>query len=465
MSVMNRKKRIKQAVFILDWEYLILTVCAVILPILLKDIGVVIVYLYLWYGCVKKRGNGVLLALMLSMTMRFLNPALYEGGIWLTLFTILTAFGTFAVALNQASFEKLLRRKDYRAWLWFGLFALISSFVTSHYLAISILKWSTWMMTFWTIALAMSVARFKDVEKFLYNYFIVIVGLSLLTLSSHGIAYWRNGTGFQGVTKHPQYYGSLLALFLSYLSVQFLYARERFKQPWIFYLLFLGAFVSLVMTHARTGMFTFVLSVLASISLVYVSSIDRKRKKKALKYLIPALFLILVLVVWKFDAVKTFAYKSQNAKISDRLDSSRLTRTRAGLAEASMYNFKRSPIIGNGFAAPSGVHDFKVKYLPGTSIPISASIEKGVIVFAVLEEGGIIGFALFIFAIWTSLLFRIQQNVFYSVALLAPLLSNMGDFTFFSMNGAGPMMMIFLMLAPSASCFKRPQRKRGTLKP
>ena len=274
----------------------------------------------------------------------------------------------------------------------------------------------------------------------------MIVGLGLLTLGSHDIAYWRNGTGFQGMTKHPQYYGSLLALFLSYLTVQFLFTRERFKNQWLFYAVFFAAFISLYKTHARTGMFCFLLSVFFAVSAICFSKINVKRKKKALVYLVPTMLLIPLLLIWRFEEVKTFVYKSQNAGITKKIDSSRLTRTREALAQASIHNFKRSPVIGNGFAAPSGVHDFEVKYLPGTSIPISASIEKGVIIFAVLEEGGIIGFSLFLFAVGTTFLLRMKINAFYSVTLFAPLLSNMGDFTFFSMNGAGPMMMLFVFL-------------------
>ena len=152
-SMINQKRKVQPA-FALNLEYLILTVSAILLPILLKEVGVFVVYIYLWYLCVAKKGMGVLLALLLSMTMRFVNPGLYEGGTVLTIMTLLTAFGAFAVILNQADFPKFLKRKDCQAWLWFGLFALFSSFVSSHYLAISILKWCTWMMTFWTIALA-----------------------------------------------------------------------------------------------------------------------------------------------------------------------------------------------------------------------------------------------------------------------------------------------------------------------
>jgi len=107
--------------------------------------------------------------------------------------------------------------------------------------------------------------------------------------------------------------------------------------------------------------------------------------------------------------------------------------SRQGLMDEAMINFKKKPMIGNGFQVSEefiGVNDFRSM--------LSAPIEKGVWVTAVLEEGGVFGLLLFagfgIFAI-----FKLSRMHAYTAAsiLFTIFVLNLGEFTAFSMSGTG----------------------------
>ena len=110
--------------------------------------------------------------------------------------------------------------------------------------------------------------------------------------------------------------------------------------------------------------------------------------------------------------------------------------------ERSMANFYESPLVGIGFGVPSDFGRFgSVETVGG--IPLSASIEKGFMPTAMLEEVGIIGTGLVL--IFLGLIsFPIVQwggiaiNWMYWTALLM----NGGAAVFFSVGGLGIIMWI-----------------------
>ena len=81
---------------------------------------------------------------------------------------------------------------------------------------------------------------------------------------------------------------------------------------------------------------------------------------------------------------------------------------------------------------------------------MSAPIEKGVWVAAVLEEGGAIGWCIFVFFLLSSIFGAIKAKAYIGAScLFVVTLSNMGEFTFFSMSYSGgyTWAMVFVGLA------------------
>ena len=112
-----------------------------------------------------------------------------------------------------------------------------------------------------------------------------------------------------------------------------------------------------------------------------------------------------------------------------------------------MYYFKKKPLIGNGFQVSGEMAGLKIK---GAASILSAPIEKGVWVTAVLEEGGVIGWTLFVGFLAGCIITSIKRQAYIGAScLFLTTLTNLGEFTFFSMSYTGGFTwaMVFVGLA------------------
>jgi len=85
---------------------------------------------------------------------------------------------------------------------------------------------------------------------------------------------------------------------------------------------------------------------------------------------------------------------AQNAEHKDWTCTEEMMATRQGLIDRAMYNWRKKPLIGNGFQVSD---EMQYEHRKGFADYLSAPIEKGVWISAVLEEGGVIGLSLFCF--------------------------------------------------------------------
>lgn len=116
-----------------------------------------------------------------------------------------------------------------------------------------------------------------------------------------------------------------------------------------------------------------------------------------------------------------------------------LQQSRGGLMDQSMNNFRRAPLTGIGFGAPSDPARFARGLERGPmGIPIRASVEKGFMPTAVLEETGIIGAGL-ILILLAFLIVPVARygNIVAFWVLSTALLLNFGEMIFFTMGGNG----------------------------
>ena len=121
--------------------------------------------------------------------------------------------------------------------------------------------------------------------------------------------------------------------------------------------------------------------------------------------------------------------------------------TRQGLIDRSLYYFRKKPLLGNGFQVSEAMSDLKLK---GVSSVLSAPVEKGVWVTAVLEEGGVIGWVLFTGFLVVCITASIKRRAYIGAScLFLCTLTNLGEFTFFSMSYTGGFSwaMVFVGLA------------------
>lgn len=132
------------------------------------------------------------------------------------------------------------------------------------------------------------------------------------------------------------------------------------------------------------------------------------------------------------ERISQFALKSQDVTSED-LSFGQIASSRLGKWEEGIANFKKSPFIGNGFQVSEDM-----QYIRAGLTTLSAPVEKSVWVSAVLEETGILGFFVFLIFI-LSVFFKGNVNRCYigNTAFLTFLVSNMGEFTLFSMSYTG----------------------------
>jgi hypothetical protein len=107
---------------------------------------------------------------------------------------------------------------------------------------------------------------------------------------------------------------------------------------------------------------------------------------------------------------------------------------------SSMNNFREHPIAGIGLGVPSFyesaiVEKFVVRF---QGIPVSATVEKGFLPTAVLEEIGLIGAALTLLLIFTISITILRYGQPWVIwVYLTAMLQNAGEAVLFSPGGKG----------------------------
>ena len=109
--------------------------------------------------------------------------------------------------------------------------------------------------------------------------------------------------------------------------------------------------------------------------------------------------------------------------------------SRQGAIEVAKAGFKKNPLLGNGFQVSQEMVGQKRK---GFVSYLSAPIEKGVWIYAIPEEGGVIG--MIIFCVWLIVLFKllIDRHAYIGASVFfAFIVSNLGEFSIFSTGYIG----------------------------
>lgn len=283
-------------------------------------------------------------------------------------------------------------------------------------------------------------------RSWFYTFSVFVIGVSLAVFAA-GLGYWRTREGFQGVFSHPQILGPVAAIIGAWLTGRFLQNEDR---PHPVLLVTMGAtWVFVFLSGARTAAF----AALGGFMLMGGSLLGSRLRHAALSNLwslrtVGFAFLLMgtiVVFMPKVSNVMEGFLQKSNQRPTAGLSSdpkSILQASRGALMERSMNNFYESPWVGIGFGVPSNLGNFgSVETVGG--IPVSASVEKGFMPTAMLEEVGIIGtgFVLFFLGLISLPVVRwggVAINWMYWTALLM----NGGSAIFFSVGGLGLVMWI-----------------------
>ncbi len=249
------------------------------------------------------------------------------------------------------------------------------------------------------------------------------------------------GSLFKGITLHSQCLGPSISMLAVVLLADMLFSLRRWDK--LYLLLLLCAPVLIFKTGSRTAMGTW-LAGTCFVCFVFMMAhgVGAKWKNRALSTLTTLGMVggLLLFVSPHFrEQMVSFVYKARGAEVAkaDRTFD-RMISSRQGLMDNQMDNFRESPIIGNGFQVAK---HFQYREVTSWKSLLTAPVEKGVWVTAVLEEGGVIGLLLFLLFIVIAFTGLFKHHAYIAAcALFVFLVANLGEFTFFSMSYMGGLM-------------------------
>ncbi len=244
----------------------------------------------------------------------------------------------------------------------------------------------------------------------------------------------------------PQSFGAFLSPMLAWLIA--IIGFGRVKVISLYSVLAILILALIVMSQTRTALVAVFLTVV-TLFIIFLFNQQKYKIWGSLKNIsinIALLSLILIIAFVTSSTLRTmandFVYKRGSGDIEEAVSS------RASGYEAQLINFTQRPLLGHAFgvypgkkAASKGVTEFM-------GIPISAPVEKGLILTALLEETGLIGTILFL-----TLIVAISkrclktQNLGWIAIFFTCLFINIGEAVFFSVGGIGLFYWILMGLS------------------
>jgi hypothetical protein len=346
---------------------------------------------------------------------------------------------------------------DVLATLLLGAFLVLHATLFSPAPGVSILKAVSWSVSVSALLAAwggLADDRRTILETQVFGGLTAVLVASVPLLAS-SVGYLRNGHGFQGILNHPQVFGVTMALLGAWLIGGLL----RVKHPsWRRLTLLAICLVLVVLSESRTaGM-----AVVAAIIVALPTSIASARMP--VRHLMPGLASKRMLVVVLTGAIGIIAAgplltQRLRGYVQKRGDAASVIaaydRSRGSLINEMLANIGKHPLEGIGFGIASDPTSMVVDRDPVLGMPIGASVEKGVMPLAVLEETGIFGLMLVVG--WLLLMLRsaTRASVTASLVLWTALFTNMGESTFFSPGGMGLLVLVFVSWASTM----RPRRQ------
>lgn len=319
--------------------------------------------------------------------------------------------------------------------LFFGLYSVVASFITSTLPTVAIFKLISYMIVFLGILIGIYLTKGKlDWLNWISKMFMGIFVFSI-PLINNSIGYLRNGHAFQGITNQPNMLGIILALFFSVLLTKL--QLKKVNHNLFSYLILCAVIYIGILTKSRTSLIT-----MAILLIIYVIFLQTNLMKKALAYTIIGIFSIVYLIIDKqiLNEIQEFLYKGQE----------NILYSRSVQIEGLLSNFYRNPLFGSGFAVP--VTPFK-----SFGFSTEYVVEPGNLILSVLSYGGILGLVLFIAYLYK--MFRAPGKIYSQTIFLflSPILISMGEMVFFSSNSIG----VFLYMMLGIYIFKEKSESGG----
>ena len=251
---------------------------------------------------------------------------------------------------------------------------------------------------------------------------------------------------FKGMTMHSQSLGPVICVIFTFLFADLVFNVRKWNR---FYVILLSLCPFLIYkTSSRAGMVSFVLGILF---VGWCAMLDRRIGVRWRAQVLSKLWLVAIVCVVAVvavpgvrDGVVRFALKYNREAKADDFTMEAAMGTRQLLMDQQMANFHRKPALGNGFQVKAEMQGFQANSMLSL---LSAPVEKGVWVTAVLEEGGGIGFLIFSTFVVICGFTLLSRKAYTALSCFFVLIvSNMAEFTMFSMSAMGGFFWAFIFI-------------------
>lgn len=261
------------------------------------------------------------------------------------------------------------------------------------------------------------------------------------------------GSLFMGMTLHSQALGPVVAILGTLLLADLLFSVGRWDK--LYLLLLLCTPILIYKTASRTAMGTYLAGLCFSTFMFMVARGVGGRWRNRAVGTLTAVGILSGIALFSTpqmrQGVAKFVLKYASEESGYDVTMEEVMVTRQGSIDSQIANFRESPMIGNGFQVS---RQLAMKEYTSWNQLLSAPVEKGVWVTAVLEEGGVFGMLLFLTFLLIAFLTLWTRRAYMGLSVLfAMVVCNLGEFTMFSMTSTGGLCwaMVFVGLALDAN--------------
>lgn len=242
---------------------------------------------------------------------------------------------------------------------------------------------------------------------------------------------------FCGMCSHSQAMGPMAGVLGTFLFADLIFSIKKWDK---FYLAMLvSCALVCYKSSSRTGMGTFIAGC-GMVTFFFLQSrgVGQRWKGKVMSaatLMVVAAAVAVVALPQLRERVAKFALKKAESSESGRVTIEGMFSSRQEKIDIAMRNFRNKPFQGNGFQVSE---EMQFQKRSGLTSYLAAPIEKGVWMYAILEEGGIVGFILF--TGWLIVLFpTLYKRHAYVMAgtMFAFIMANVGEFCLFAMTYVG----------------------------
>lgn len=365
----------------------------------------------------------------------------------------LTAFCCLRIFIDVAGAGALRIPATVTTLTVFAGTAAVCSILSGYYVHIALLK----LLNFWTGAAAILLGteylrrRRCDLSQWFVSliYVIVVLGIAAIAVGQgRNYLSYRSAAEsvassslFNGAFLHPNTHSSIAAPAVTFLLAATIYGRYRNR--WLTALAAAVLFYFLLTSRSRSALASAIVGIVVLV--LYARPVRRLGQRflrvNIRRGTLVAVAVAVLIVVGVYDQLRggniaaemvAFINKSGN---TESFDSSDIIKSREGKIRESWQMFLTSPVYGIGFQVQKSL------YFQQNASLFTAPAEKGFLLTAVLEEGGVLGATTFVIFLFTFARSLIRSKNIPAMAVSASVLvSTIPEVAIFAMGGAATYM-------------------------